>query len=391
MVLTIEFTSRMDAKEFYDYLGLEISGTLTHLSTSYDNILECPQGRRILPLTAYGKPLSIGLEVSMYWNGMPRESVLARCNRRMKPTIQPPSLNPPSQRYNLRFIYGNETLERSELICLHCSKRKTSDIYELQMHLISWHEYFNYKVIQEGVDENGVEHWRFHSEVADHRADQQQRTSNHADEPYDVRILAPAQQFDIMRFLKGDDGFQRAARVEKATSTKSILPPINKARKTPKEVQSRPLRKKKKYTIPKPPPGVTFFRSVSKRPLQPGEEVSESDDEFDEEWMFQRKHAEHKKDNLSESTIRFLKLFDGFMREENLQSIFHMGDAIIRFARQHSSQIAQPNDTIMSEFTQKLDELLEDDLITKEVHTAALEIVAAAQKPDNTNTNQPSQ
>ncbi|KAI0573831.1 hypothetical protein TUN199_08472 [Pyrenophora tritici-repentis] len=395
MMLSVEFTSRGDAKALYNYLGVETSDTSTYLSTIYGNILECPRERAILPLKASGKPVGIGLEVSMYWNTMPKESVLAQYNRQLKSTIKP-SISYPTPpldlepRYKLTFIYGKETLRRSELVCLHCSKRKALDIHDLQMHLISWHEYFDYKVTNKGIDEDGVEHWRFQSEVADHRADQRQRASYHADKPCNVQVIAPAQPFDKRRFLKGDDRFQREARVEKTKPSPSVsVAPIStsRTRKTPDEVQSRPRRRKKKFPVPEPPKGVTFFRSFSKRPLEPGEEISESDDELDKEWMTQLKHAEFEKDKIPEAVSRFLKIFDAFMHDEHLHSIFHMGEAIIRFARQHGSTMWQ--DTTMSEFTIKLDELLEDDIITKDVHAAAFEIVEA-QKP-NTDANQLSQ
>ncbi|CAA9963951.1 hypothetical protein PTMSG1_07310 [Pyrenophora teres f. maculata] len=401
MMLSVEFTSRGDAKALYDYLGLDSSDASTYLSTTYGNILECPQERAILPLKASGKPIGIGLEVCMYWNNMPKESVLGQYNRQLKSTVQPPSSYPTppldlEPRYKLTFIYGKEALERSELICLHCSKRKALDIHDLQMHLISWHEYFDYKVTNEGFDEDGVEHWRFQSEVAYHRADQRQRANNHTDEPCNVRIIAPAQPFDRRRFLEEDDRFQRDARVEKTRPSRSkpspsvSIAPIStsRTRKTPDEVQSRPRRRKKRFAVPEPPRGVTFFRSFSKRPLEPGEEISESDDELDKEWMSQLKYAGFEKDKLPEAVSRFLKVFDAFMHEEHLHSIFHMGEAIIRFARQHGSTMWE-DDTTMSEFTIKLDELLEDDLITKEVHAAAFEIVEA-QKP-NTDANQLSQ
>ena len=400
MMLSVEFTSRADAKQLYDYLGLDTSDASTYLSTSYGNILECLPERETLPLRAFGKPLGIGLEVCMYWNGMPKGSVLAQCNRHLKSTVEPSSSYPTppldlKPRYKLTFVYDNETLERSEIVCLHCSKRKFSDVDALHMHLIGWHEYFDYKVTKEDVGEDGVEHWRIQSEVANHKADQRQRASNHADEPFNVRIIEPAQPFDKRRFLKGDDAFQRAARVERSKPSKLKPPPpsvdvattpTSRIRKNPDEVQDRPHRTRKKFLVPKPPPGVTFFRSFSKRPLQPGEEISESDDEVDKEWMLRRKHAEFEKDNLPDSVIRFLKVFDAFMQEESLHSIFHMGDAVIRFARQHWSRLWQDNIATMGEFIQKLDELLDDDLITKQVHTAALKIVSA-QKP-NTEANE---
>jgi hypothetical protein len=386
MMLSINFENRSSIEELYDFMGVSTSDKSARLSASYRNIFDVSQGRIVLPLRASGIPLGIGLEVSMHWNTTKRDSVLTSYNRHLKKIIDPPSSYPTPPldtelRYKLTFVYGNDTLERSELVCPHCSKRKTTDIEDLKMHLISWHEYFDYQVTQERIDEYGVEHWRFESEVANYRTDQRQRASDNADEPYDVRVLAPARPFDRRRYLAGDNEFERAARTGKPTrhtkgkptTSGQNVPPPPRLRKLPDQVQSRPRREKKTFVVPKAPTGVAFFRSLSKRPLRAGEVISESDDELDEGWMYRRKHAEIDKLGLPETARRFLKTFDDFMHEESLQSDMHVGDSIIRFARECGVRICRDDAT--NQFTKKLDELLEEDIISKEVHSKALEIV----------------
>ncbi|KAL1795498.1 hypothetical protein ACET3X_005722 [Alternaria dauci] len=243
------------------------------------------------------------------------------------------------------------------------------------MHLISWHEYFDYNVILEQVDKDGVECWRFESEVANYRAGQ--RAGDTADEPFDVCVLAPPQPFDRRQYLAGNDEFERAARIEKPTRHAKPKPATggsklglgSRPRKPPDQVQSRPRREKKRFVVPNAPKGITFFRSISKRPLQPGEVISESDDELDEGWMYCRKHVEIDKTKLSDASKRFLKLYDDFMREENLQSEMHVEESIVRFARECGPQLLH-DDEVYREFRKKLDELLEEDIISKEVHEA---------------------
>jgi hypothetical protein len=384
IMLSINFGDQSNVQDLYDFMGLDILDSSARLSTSYGNIFDVPEERVLLPLKASGTQLNIGLEVSMHWNSIKRDSVLTSYSRHLRSTIEPASSYPTppldmEPRYKLTFVYGNDTLERSELVCPHCSKRKTSDIEDLKMHLISWHEYFDYHVTLERVDEHGVEHWRFESEVANYRAGQ--RASDTADEPFDVRVLAPVKPFDRRRYLAGDDEFERSARLSKpAKSAKAKLAtsglkvvPGPRPRKLPEQVQSRPRRKKKTFVVPKAPEGITFFRSVSKRPLQPGEVISESDDELDEGWMYQRKYAEIDKTGLPEASKRFMKIFDDFMHEENLQSDMHAGDSIIRFARECGIRIW--NDDILDEFTKKLDELIDEEMISMEIYDKALEIV----------------
>ncbi|RAQ98922.1 polycomb protein vefs-box [Stemphylium lycopersici] len=385
IIVSVNFASHADVGELYSYLGLKSSDTATYLSTSYGNILECPQGKITLPLKADGKPIKIGLEVSMYWNTTTGDSILAQHNRHLRSTLESPSSYPtpprdPLPRYKLAYIYGKETLERSNLQCVHCIRVKHhKDISALQMHLDAWHDIFAYQVIPKGLDEDGVEHWRFVSEVADSKGNLVGRASDRADGPRDARVLAPGRPFDRRRFLEGDNGWQHAAKVgkhvkpQKGKQTVDISAPLLRHQKPPDEVQERARREKKMFIVPKAPHGITFFRSFSKRPLQPGEEISESDDELDEDWMHLRKYAEIDRIGLPAPASRFLKVFDDFMHDENLHADIHAGDAIIRFARRNGARIWQ--DDIMTEFTKKLDELLEDDLISKEVHAGAIQLV----------------
>jgi hypothetical protein len=112
---------------------------------------------------------------------------------------------------------------------------------------------------------------------------------------------------------------------------------------------------------------------VSRRPLEAGEVISESDDELDEDWLKLRKNAEVNKLGLPGLVVRFLEIFDEFIHKEDPQSHIHLRDCIIRFAREHGAQLRHAN--VTNEFTKKLDELLEEHLISEEIHSAALEIV----------------
>jgi hypothetical protein len=398
MMLSVNLASPRVAGELYEYMGLDKETASTYLSTSYANILECPRGKILLPLKAATKPLGLSLEVSMYWNDHAGGSVLANYNRHLTKTVPQPRPYPrpllaPEPKYRLTWVYETESLARSVLVCLHCSKRRASaNIEDLRMHLNSWHDYFKYVVTQEGVDEHGVEQWRFKSELADHKADHRPRASEHADEPFDVRVRAPARPFDRRKFLSGDDEFQRTARIEKpsrhvkakVTAEVPTIAHVRRQQKPPDQVEPRPRRKKKTYTVPRAPSGITFFRSSSKRPLRQGEAISESDDELDEGWMDLRKHTEIDKERLSRAATKFINIYDDFMHDERLHSNIHAGDAIVRFARDQTAQIWQED--LFDELLKKLDELLKDNIISKEVHDGVLEIVTA-QKPDATEAN----
>ncbi|KAH7371962.1 hypothetical protein BKA66DRAFT_423378 [Pyrenochaeta sp. MPI-SDFR-AT-0127] len=390
MILSVNFSSQTDAENLYKHLGSDAANPEIHtrLSASFPNILECPTGTTILPLKDNKRRLDFGVEVSMHWIDTLAESILAAHNQQLKNSARPtsyptPPLNVDDPKYEITYVYANEVLKRFSLLCPHggCQKRKPADIDDLRMHLDSWHDYFRYQAIEEGVDDEGVMRWRFECEVADHKADR--RSSRRADEPFDVRITAPAQPFNQRRYLsEANDDYQKMSRLERTAKHKMPKPAVVvplKRHRLPEEVQERPARKKKTFSVPKAPPGVTFFRACSRRPFKEGEDVSESDDDVECNWIDLRKIAEdNKNSNLSDSARGFLKIFDKFMQEENAQSHIHAGDALVRFARQKGACLW--HDELLGEFTAKIEELTKDEVISEEIYAGCLRIVHS-QKP----------
>ncbi|KAF1844947.1 uncharacterized protein K460DRAFT_376497 [Cucurbitaria berberidis CBS 394.84] len=395
MMLSINFIYQSEAEDLYRFMGVENAAKNAHtrLATLFKDILECPDGTTILPLKDRRQQLKFGIEVSMYWTSTRGRSILSTHNEQIRIGAQPnfyptPPASTETARHELTFVYANKKIHRSDLGCPYeaegCHRRPHKSIDALRMHMDGLHNNFRHRAVQERVDENGVEHWRFECEVSENRTGQ--RASDRADEPFDVRVMPPPRPFDRRQYLsEGNDDYQREARLERSTrhpgSKTAVNLPTNTrtARKLPECVQERPAREKKTYSVPRAPPGVTYFRSRSKRPLKEGESISESDDEVDTEWIALRKRAEDRKNNLlSDTARRFLNVFDRFMQDESIHADIHAGDAIVRFARGNGAWLWQ--EQVFQEFQTKLDELLEDDIISKEVHAASLEFVEG-QKP----------
>lgn len=393
MMLSVNFGSQRDAECLYKHLDGETAAPQaeTCLSATFGNILECPAGTVILPLKDHKKRLNFGLEVSMYWTNSQAESILTTHNRQLKSFTRSMSYpTPPREvdkpRYRLTFIYAKEVIVRSELVCPHekCYRRKPADMDDLRMHLEHFHDYFKYEAIKEGLDSEGAERWRFQCEVSDHKTDQ--RASARINKPSEIHILAPPQPFNQSLFLQeGNDDYQKTARFDKlATNAINGEVPFSTLvahrQKPPEQVQDIPVKEKKKYPVPRAPSGVTFFRSCSRRPLQEGEYISESEDEIDGHWIELWKAAEDTKNtHLSASARGFLKIFDKFMQEEDVHSNIHVGDALVRFSR-HKGALLWHND-LFGEFQTKIDELVKDDVISEKVHAGCLDIVQS-QKPN---------
>lgn len=367
----------------------------TRLMALHSTMLVCPSGRTILPFRDYKTTLGFGLEISMHWKNVTRGSILAVHNAKLRSMTQPTSYpSPPPdvgskhKTYKLIFVYANETIERTTLQCPHegCRQRKVKDIDDLRMHLDSWHDYFKYHARLEQRDGSGNEIWVFECEVSDHRSEQ--RASARADEPFDVHNVAPRQAFNQAKYLNdGNDDFQRMTRLEKRQPThRTVAPlsvPIPPRPKPPDLVVPMPPRLPRKYPVPEAPRNVAFIRSKSRRILRTGEMISESDDDSEHgDWTKVRKDAEIDGDEtLPDEVKRFLRGYDTHVWDEYLETDFHLGDTIVRFVRDRGAWIWEED--VLDAFKQKIDELLEDELISKITYDACLQIVQN-QKPSVT-------
>lgn len=387
MEIRLTFSSIDDAQEFYGYMGVKnAAGNPLQLITIYENILHCPAGPILLQLRDHSKQLVFDLVVYMWWANTVSKSILERSNRalrsreaRTRPYLTPPLDVDRQPKFQIKFVHGNRIVKKTGLFCPleGCRIHKMADIKDLRMHLDSFHDHLSYTAVREHIDTDGVEHWRFEGEIADHRAEQ--RASDRTDEPIDVHVHAPEHPFDRDLHLQGNNKFHQVATKKlppkhlglKGRQATSITH-IKVKRKPPEDVQARPARLRKAWVVPEAPPGITFFRSVTKQPLHAGDEISESDDELDLGWMQLRKNAEIDRNNIPEASRRFQKVYDDFMGDENLQSDVHASDAVVRFTRGKRKWISEED--VFGELSSKLDELLEDGVITKDVHTACLEI-----------------
>ncbi|KAL5115799.1 hypothetical protein ACEQ8H_006294 [Pleosporales sp. CAS-2024a] len=366
----------------------------TRLSASWDNILKIPDGKVLLPLQdhTWKVPVEYGIEVTMYWRTAPSDSILSIHNRHLRAQKRCTSQQTPQAilnepKFRLIFIYAGETLIKDGLECPHCPRRRCTHMADFRMHLAGWHDNFEYQEASREVDDEGRETYTFITKLSDHNTHRiDQRASAKADEPFDVCVIAPRQAFDEQRWLEGDDSYRRkaTAKVSKRPGAADVHTTATLGlgelprRKSPTEVQEIPIRSKKLFMVPEAPPGVTFFRAITKRPLQAGEEISESDDDVDEAWVKSRRIAEYTKDNsLSETTKQFLIAFDTHVWDEHLNSDVHVGDSVIRFVRRKHDWVWQAN--VFEPFKKKMDELLEDGIISGEVHAKCVEMVTEAQ------------
>lgn len=190
--------------------------------------------------------------------------------------------------------------------CPFCDGREFQNLTYLHLHLICSHDLFHFKVTQRKPI-NGLRssdaHYNSLVEIYVDLSKEQvmSRASDNVPDHRTFRWVKPTKRFDIGSLLKGDWSWlnEKKGTALSANYRREIGPPGTVVPAVPKkinlhDVRPLPIRKRRKYIVPQARNGVTglvFVRNRSKRFVHPGEELSESDDEVDEDWL-KMKHEE---------------------------------------------------------------------------------------------------
>ncbi|KAF2471340.1 uncharacterized protein BDR25DRAFT_26002 [Lindgomyces ingoldianus] len=398
--ISINFSSSVHVDELFSHLDIKDSSLRedppTRLIAKWDNVLNCPEEEQLLPLfyrdseRSELRKLGVGVKVYMRWKTPTGVSTLATANQRLKTSLRskqrqvvgqaryiPPETSPVRQKLAITYVFAKETLKLYGPVCPHCHRKDFQTFEDLRMHFDSYHDFFRYRVKME-KETASTQHWRLECDVANHKANT--RASDRAPDPRGILVVKPKRAFNKKKYLnEGNKDFQKEARLQKtkAWSSKTVVPvPLHERRKKPEDVPVKPktARKKFLYKVPKAPPGITLFRTITKRPLVEGEWVDESDDDPDVTWLDMKKETVILNDpNIPEQTKRVLIAFDRHMREEQLQGEIHVGDALMRFTRLNLKWLIQENlDPI---FIDKVDELSSDGLISGDIYQALIGII----------------
>ncbi|KAI9774820.1 MAG: hypothetical protein M1840_000036 [Geoglossum simile] len=246
----------------------------------------------------------------------------------------------PVPKAQVKYLIGaTKTQKLMGYCCNMCERREFHTIELLHFHLLTCHDYFKYKV-SEGRSQEGRARWKIHLDIAEYRG------FDDEDEDEKVVWVRPMRPFMLSKYLGGDDSWVTG---EKPHPTPPPAPPqlsrsTSSARNSqtrqapgsptiidPNAVPDLPKPRTRKFAVP---PSGRYYRSLTKRRLEPGEMLSESDDDVDESWLIQ-KHKETIDDFadvfLAEKT--FMKRFDEHMLRENICAQRYVPSALIRFCR----------------------------------------------------------
>lgn len=382
--VSIQLSDRDDAAQFYTYLAPSkpflLGECRTLLSTQPVSIRDC-EGNIVQPLSIEMKHgneelgLSLGMNIS--WTNSAAESILETHNRGLSgsqcPTPPPQSPATFHKEYHLTIVHPGGAINRRGLKCPIDNCKDTFQRAEaLFLHMESLHSLVKYTTTKDDQSpDRKVEYWTINLDVAEYQPERSHAKS--ARDYHDIQVIAPSEPFNEQRFLEGDDVSQRGVKKKKKgpiqVTRRVQLPP-----RLPNQVQDHTLIQKKTYCVPKAPQGTTFFRSISKRPLQEGEYVSESDDDVSVSWFEQKMCADlAAAQHIPKASQAFLKKYDTHMRHEHLHGTYYLGDALIRFVKSKGTSLCQ--ESLVKEFKMKIQELLEDDHISKEFHGECVRLI----------------
>lgn len=245
--------------------------------------------------------------------------------------------------------------------CLFCPSRKADATFdELHFHYLTMHDHFVYAVTHDG------ETIRVDIETIDRSG--QRPTSSNGD-GFEMNWVQPPITFDLPAYLRGDNVWltgkpavpRRARSVDPERTIRKASTAATTAPKDASEVLPILPRQRKRFVVPNVP-GVTFFRNVSKRRVEPGELLSESDDNLDTEWLETRQRL-RKIDNLDVDTESFVRLFDKHIAEEHPSGDRYLADTLVRFCLRYAQTLEQP--IMQKGLALKLQQLLTCGLIHK--------------------------
>jgi len=137
--------------------------------------------------------------------------------------------------------------------------------------------------------------------------------------------------------------------------------------------------------VPAAPPGVTFFKTTSKRILREGELTPESDDEVLEEPLRRQHHqilAEHR--DLNADELEFLRRYDDHFMKERITGERYVSGAVSRFVHKHRSWLAGgANGSRLAIFAKKAAELAALNVLSNDAVRDCYVLIRNAQSKAN--------
>lgn len=282
-------------------------------------------------------------------------------------------------------------LIKDNLKCIFCdSKRPYPSFASLQFHYTTYHEELAFTVLDGPPASSKV----IEKVVNIDRAERQrERASNHMLDFQEMDWVRPNQPFDLERYLNGDltwikHGAKAWKRV-RPQREKSSEPVSAKATPVTESDTSEyphelPKRQKVAFRVPRIH-NVTCFRTSSKRLVEAGELLEESDDDIDTSYVKLR-HVNRQTKLPSGVAKDFILLYNSHVSREGPYANKHLPHMLLRFSREHSDVLRLDN--MLPAYEQKLNELRARHKITDKNRADCLAIVRGSDAEIESRTEQ---
>lgn len=389
-----EFLSRLEKRPCSAY-----DDALTNegvLKATWEGLPTCPQSGHMLQLRrAKGHrllQLDYMLSAEMGW--------ISRCNSLLKlynrvyeakksrspstPVQDPCQDNEKTLvRHRIEWNFQDNATTRSLIVkvlsCPFCRDGKHFTRFErLMLHCQTYHSHFTF---DPEYSTPATDDALFRATIAISLAPQ----SEHAeDASMEMDWVAPARPFNLRAHIRREDnwtsqsrpkGRKRAGRPRKEhnITSSSSVPPSRK-RPAPDEIPDLPHRAAKRHCVPHVP-SVSFYRTASKRPVQPGEYLADSDNEIDESWLAQKEGSALEGMGITGAAKQFTIAFHQHLKHEQSESSMLARDAILRFVRSYRERLKDADWGNL--FCAKLKQLRKGGIIGGEIVTACAQILSS--------------
>ena len=375
----------------------QIPGLEGILRASWDELPKCPASDQglILKRTRGHSLISLDyrMELSMGWSRK-RDSPLQRHNKAFLQTSdQNRQLMTPSSedaekatKYVITYKFSeglNTRVKKVEgLRCPLCKEQPTS-FPRLLLHCSTFHDHFRFEVDLTEPD-SGPDRAVISKTVLLSISPQQYEKATREDSDERCNWVAPRRPFDLRAHLAGDHSWTGHAKAKKSgrrgrqtagpvkdTQPVSAPRPVI-SRPTPEQVPHLPFTGHKKHRVPDVP-GVRFYHGLSKKAIEPGEMVADSDGSVDEFWMADIERQALKELDIHGAAQEFSIAFNRHLAREQSTSSVLVKEAIVRFTRLHRRELRDVE--WQRAFRRKLEQLLGVGVIDRGTVTYCIQLL----------------
>lgn len=267
-----------------------------------------------------------------------------------------------TKQHVITYVWSDERyIVMENLKCPLCANEETvRGRYEypsfdrLHWHLLTWHEHFQPQIEDEERPGSTAVHKAVHLWLSEKMAERDGMPAKKSDEEV---WIAPTRPFDQKAYVNGEDTWTghpmlkpqgrrgtksmrtlAAAKRNLANGLAESRPVPVKAKKPIAKIKDIAPAPKRRWPVPKVP-GVRFYRTISKRPFEEGEEVSESDEDVDESWLRDRLRDDMASLKLSKGSEAFLQDWNSVANKEHFSADVLIREGVVRFIRKFHARL----------------------------------------------------